>query len=117
MTANQVTEIGWMIFGISLTVFVVLMFHSRISHFAFKAGPFSGDVDVRQIKGDIAELKVVAAQINKAVNHTHPGEPTLVARVRQMEHNQSWQMTCMQKIAEHIGLNITDQPLPEEGPT
>ena len=53
-------------------------------------------------------------QINRAVNHVNPGEPTLIQRVKHNEEEQRvfriWTMKAMQAIGSQVGVNLPPAP-------
>lgn len=53
-------------------------------------------------------------QINNAVNHVEPGEPTLIQRVKNMELHTSthirWTEEALSALAKQIGVNLPTKP-------
>ena len=53
-------------------------------------------------------------QINRAVNHVNPGEPTLIERVKRIESNtetfNQWVVTALVAVAEQVGTKLPDRP-------
>ena len=113
MIGSAITEYVWA--GVAVLIVVVLgllIARSKIDGFKFKAGPVAGELSMHQLSQDVADLKVVADQINKAVNNVEINEPTLVQRVRYCETANVYQSQCLHKLAGHVGLVLPEPPQP-----
>lgn len=118
MIANEQTELVWAILaGLVFVGLVLLVIMGRIKNVRFKAGPVSANLDLSDMRDSIKEIHTAVAQINEAVNHKKPEEPTLVERVRWMEQDQRWkkavlrhQSMCLEALAKHVGLNLPECP-------
>lgn len=68
----------------------------------------------RALDARLGPLKVEVGQINKAVNHVQPGDPTLIQRVCALEAGQQWQADALHAIARQVGSQLP--PHPKETP-
>lgn len=57
-------------------------------------------------------------QINRAVNHVEEGEPTLIQRVKQNEHESRefhlWVQKALTALAKQVGVHLEEPPGQEE---
>jgi len=75
-----------------------------------------GGIVVLLIK--LARTSEQVRQVNRAVNHVKPGEPTLIQRVTDLEQQQArhrdWTHQSMCAIAHQLGVRLTPIDQPEE---
>jgi len=95
MLATDITDLGILCLCIALSVAIVM-----VARFA------------RFMRASVGSMNVEVGQINRAVNHVEPGEPTLIQQVRDLAENHAQHVSDVQENSQrmsHTAERLTDR--------
>jgi len=118
MLATVASEIAWAIVAlVALLVIGMLIYRGKIHRMTINAGPVHATMDLDALHGRLDRIEQGVAEVNESVNHRKAGDPTLVARVANIEEFVEafapvleWQNGTLAKIAHHVGFRNLDSP-------
>lgn len=103
MFAGMLAEVGLLLVAIAVLVAVLAMAR-RLQSITAKVGAVSLTATT------LSEIREDVRHINKAVNNSPIGSPTLLQRVIALEDGQRWEHDSLRRIAHSTGVPLSPSP-------